>query len=124
MRRRHGVVHLTPPQGRELAALQVHEKPGKKKRKKRKKRSTSKEAPDANSETNAESPKKRIGGFNFKKSIAHFRVAARSGHVLAMHKLAHMALHGLGMEKPNCGEAVRLFKVIAERGPQADNCTG
>ena len=52
-----GVVHLTPPQGRELAALQVHEKPGKKKRKKRKKRSTSKEAPDANSETNAESPR-------------------------------------------------------------------
>ena len=67
-----------------------------------------------------QSPKKRIGGFNFKKSIAHFRVVARSGHVLAMHKLAHMALHGLGMEKPNCGEAVRLFKVIAERGPQAE----
>ena len=61
-----------------------------------------------------------IGGFNFKKSVAHFRVAAKSGHMQAMHKLAHMTLHGLGVEKPNCREAAALFKGVAEAGPQSE----
>jgi TPR repeat protein len=112
-----GVVHLTPPQGPEPVELQVSRRANpknsgaKRSAKQRKKEEKTKKTAPAGP---------RIGGFNFKKSIAHFRVAARSGHMLAMHKLAHMALHGLGMEKPNCAEAVKLFKGIAERGPQAE----
>lgn len=116
-----GVVHLTPPQGPELAKLQMPRRAHPKKTP----RSTGKEphnekAKRSTTRTAEPSSGPRVGGFNFKKSIAHFRVAARSGHVLAKHKLAHMALHGLGMEKPNCAEAVDLFKDIAESGPQAE----
>jgi hypothetical protein len=37
-------------------------------------------------------------GFDFKKALAHFRVAAKAGHVQAMHKLGQMIVHGIGVD--------------------------
>jgi SEL1 protein len=72
--------------------------------------------------------------FDFKKAVAHFKVAAKAGHIHAMHKLGHMTVHGIGVEDeqsssgsggggggvhtfPHCEEAVGLFKKVSERGP-------
>ena len=70
--------------------------------------------------------------FDFKKALAHFRVASKAGHIQAMHKMAQMTLHSIGTEDSSsssssredtkskdtrCNEAVRLFKKVSERGP-------
>mmetsp|Transcript_2273 Transcript_2273/g.4335 ORF Transcript_2273/g.4335 Transcript_2273/m.4335 type:complete len:815 (+) Transcript_2273:320-2764(+) len=52
---------------------------------------------------------------NYPTALNYFSMAAQKGHVLAMHKLAQMHLHGIGTGK-NCDHAVNLFKAVAERG--------
>ena len=43
-------------------------------------------------------------GFDFQKALAHFRVAAKAGHVQAMHKLGQMIIHGIGMKEQETSE--------------------
>ena len=57
-------------------------------------------------EDNDEEREERDGspGFDFKKALAHFRVAAKAGHVQAMHKLGQMIIHGIGMKEQETTE--------------------
>ena len=77
--------------------------------------------------------------FDFKKAIAHFRVASKAGHLHAMHKLGHMISNGIGLEnlptvdamnerervmnQKRCMEAVQLFKKVSERGKSSELIT-
>ncbi|KAH9260348.1 hypothetical protein BASA81_001518 [Batrachochytrium salamandrivorans] len=51
---------------------------------------------------------------DFVKAFRFFTLAAQKGSVLALHKLAHMSLHGLGTAK-SCKVAVQYFKAVSER---------
>ena len=55
---------------------------------------------------------------NFRSAAQHFTVAANAGHLHGKHKLAHMYLHGMGIEK-DCKQAAMLFKSVAESGEQS-----
>ena len=46
---------------------------------------------------------------DFKEGVQYFSQAAQKGNLLAMHKLAHMHLHGMGTPR-SCETAVSLFK--------------
>ena len=50
----------------------------------------------------------------YTRALKYFTLAVKKGHLLAMHKLAQMNLHGIGTTK-TCDGAAQLFKYIAER---------
>lgn len=54
----------------------------------------------------------------YTRALKYFTLAVKKGHLLAMHKLAQMNLHGIGTAK-TCDGAVQLFKYIAERSKPA-----
>ncbi len=51
---------------------------------------------------------------DFTKSYRYFGLAAQKGNVLALHKVAHMTLHGIGTIR-SCKQATQYFKSVAER---------
>jgi TPR repeat protein len=51
---------------------------------------------------------------DFRIAIKHFATAANKGSVLAMHKLGHFYLHGLGV-RAACKTATAYFKAVVER---------
>ena len=48
-------------------------------------------------------------------AVQQYSVAAQRGHILAMHRLAHMTKHGMGISA-SCISALNGFKAVAERG--------
>jgi len=52
---------------------------------------------------------------NYPTALHHFQLAVQKGHIQAMHKLAQMNLHAIGVAR-SCENALHLFKAVAERG--------
>jgi len=53
---------------------------------------------------------------DFTHAHKHFATAAHRSHLQAIHKLAHMHMHGIGTPQ-SCTKAVKLFMAVAGRGP-------
>jgi len=51
---------------------------------------------------------------DFSRAYKYFFMAAQKGSILALHKVAHMTLHGIGTMR-SCKTAVQYFKTVAER---------
>ncbi|ETV82116.1 hypothetical protein H257_05618 [Aphanomyces astaci] len=55
------------------------------------------------------------GSPDFEAAYGYFQVAAQHGHTQSMHKVGHMAMHGIGVAR-SCRAALDAFKTVAERG--------